>query len=158
MRASNFAERIAYMTLEKIDFAYLTLKLEFLPICPQLQFCLPKWHSRQLLLLSPLEDPGWPTRQSHFLSPPLSLRPWRSAEVHDELLQQRVEHGGGDVGASVLALRPGGRTSPAPGLENDAEILAEALLVGGDPCCAICGTTTPSPLSACSVAAQRHHQ
>ena len=73
---------------------------------------------RQLLLLSLLEDPGWPTRQSHFLSPPLSLRPWRSAEVHDELLQQRVEHGGGDVGASVLALRPGGRTSPAPGLEN----------------------------------------
>ena len=42
--------------------------------------------------------------------------------------------------------------------EDDAEILAEALLVGGDPCCAICGTATPPPLSACSVAAQRHHR
>ena len=44
--------------------------------------------------------------------------------------------------------------------EDDAEILAEALLAGGDTCCVIFGTATPlpppPPLSACSAAAAEY--
>ena len=36
-----FVEKIANLTSEKINFAYLTSNLHFLPICPQIHFPLP---------------------------------------------------------------------------------------------------------------------
>ena len=45
-----------------MKFAYLTSKTQLLPTYPQLWFCLPKRHSRHLLLVSPLDMAG-PTHQ-----------------------------------------------------------------------------------------------
>jgi len=56
----QFLEKIANLTSEKKNFAYLTSNLHFLHICPQIHFSLPISHHGDLLLVIAVRIPGGP--------------------------------------------------------------------------------------------------